>query len=179
MTAHLPHFKYHPAPIQSEVVVASDGTCICCGKARGAMYVGPTFTTHRDIRDNICPWCIADGSAAQKYAARFAGYTSLLKAGIARAIVDEVTTQTPGYFSWQSDNWQSHCGDACVFHGDATVADVAHASRATIDAWKAEYEMNEDDWARFSDGYEPKGHSVFYKFVCRHCDIVLFSWDLD
>jgi uncharacterized protein len=175
----LPQFNYHLDPVGSEVITASDGACVCCGKSRGAMYVGPAFTTRREVRDNICPWCVADGSAARKFDAYFAGAQALLKAGIAREIVDEVTKRTPGYFCWQSDQWQAHCNDACVFHGDATVEDVANASRDTIEAWKAEYNMKDQDWARLSDGYEPKGHSAFYKFLCRHCGAVRFSWDLD
>ena len=175
----LPHFKYHPDPIKSDVVVASDRVCLCCQRARGYMYEGPTFTTRRDIRDNICPWCIADGSAAAKFNAKFAGVYPLFQAGVARTIVDEVSMRTPGYVCWQENHWQSHCGDACAFHGDATIEDVANASRATIDAWKTESNMKDEDWARLTDGYEPKGHVAFYKFVCRHCEMVLFSWDLD
>jgi uncharacterized protein len=179
MATNLPLFKYHLDPVKSEVVVASDANCICCGQARGCMYVGPAFTTNRDVRDNICPWCLADGSAATKYSAYFAGPQTLLKAGVARHIVDEVTKRTPGYFCWQSDHWQSHCNDACVFHGDATVDDIATAAPSTIEAWKAEYTMTNEDWANFADGYEPKGHAAFYKFICYHCGVVLFSWDLD
>jgi uncharacterized protein len=179
MPETLPTFKYHLDPIRNEVIVAGDGICICCGRARGYLYVGPAFTTNREVRDNVCPWCVADGSAAQKYDAYFVGSHPLLSAGISRAIVDEVTEQTPGYFCWQSDNWQSHCNDACVYHGDATVEDIANASRASIEAWKAEYDMKDTDWSLFADGYEPKGHAAFYKFVCRHCGEVRFSWDLD
>lgn len=179
MTEELPKFKYHRDPVGSEVVVASGGTCICCSRARGYLYVGPAFTTDRNVRDNICPWCIADGSAAQKFEANFAGAHPLLIKGIARDIVDEVTKRTPGYFCWQSDNWQVHCNDACVYHGDASVEDIGNASKETIVAWKTEYAMMNEDWASFADGYEPKGHSAFYKFVCRHCAVVLLSWDLD
>jgi uncharacterized protein len=179
MSAALPIFKYHFDPVLSEVIAASAGLCLCCGQARGFMYVGPVFTTNRDVRDNICPWCIADGSAAKMYDADFVGPHTLLKAGVAREIVDEVTKRTPGYFCWQSDHWQSHCNDACVYYGDATVEDIANAVPATIEAWKSEYNMTDADWNLFADGYEPKGHAAFYKFICRHCDAVLLSWDLD
>jgi uncharacterized protein len=175
----LPTFIYHLDPVRNDVIAASHGVCVCCGRARGFLYVGPAFTTSEEVDDNICPWCIADGSAALKYDVEFADSRSLLKAGITRAVVDQVTKRTPGYFCRQSDNWQSHCKDACTYHGDATVEDIANATRTSVEAWKAEYNMNEDDWNVFADGYQPKSHAAFYKFVCRHCGEVLFSWDLD
>jgi uncharacterized protein CbrC (UPF0167 family) len=118
----LPTFMYHLDPVRNDVVVASDGVCVCCGRARGFLYVGPAFTTSEVVDDNICPWCIADGSAAQKYDVEFADSRSLLK---------------------------------------------------------AEYSMKEVDWNVFADGYQPKSYAAFYKFVCRHCGEVQFSWDLD
>lgn len=179
MPEPLPKFRYYRDPVQTDVVIASDTPCLCCGKARGYIYVGPTYTTHREVHDNLCPWCIADGSAAEKFSVEFTEVRLLYRAGISRDIMDEVCKRTPGYFCWQSQCWQPHCGDACVYHGDATVEDVAHASRSTIDAWKAENNMTDADWQNLTDGYEPKGHSAFYKFVCRHCSEVRLSWDLD
>jgi uncharacterized protein len=179
MSEALPQFKYHPDPVRNETVIASECTCVCCRHARGNLYVGPAFTTNRDVTDNVCPWCIVNGSAAQKYDVQFSDAHPLLTNGIARDIVDEVTKRTPGYFSWQQDHWQSHCNDACVFHGDATAADIATAAPATIAAWKMAYSMKDEDWARLAEGYEPKGHSAFYKFVCSYRGIVLLSWDLD
>jgi uncharacterized protein len=179
MPEPLPQFRYHLDPVRSDVIVASDTVCICCNQARGYMYVGPTFTRHNEVRDNLCPWCIADGSAAATFAADFSDDHSLYRAGVSRDVIDHVSKQTPGYSCWQSQQWQAHCNDACVFHGDATVDDVASASPATIEAWKTEYNMKDVDWVNLTDGYEPKGHSAFYKFVCRHCGTVRFSWDMD
>ena len=177
MPDDLPHFKYHPDPLRSGVIVASDVACICCGDVRGLIYVGPAYTTHRQVENRICPWCIADGSAARKFDVEFADACVLLKAGVAREIVEEVTRRTPGYESWQQDEWRSHCGDACAFIGDAEIADVAFASRATIDAWKSHYGMSEADWKSIAHCYEPCVHSSVYKCACRHCNAVLFSWD--
>jgi uncharacterized protein len=179
MPEPVPGFRYHSDPVKSEVIVASDGVCICCNQARGYMYVGPTYTAKPDVRDNLCPWCVADGSAAAKLDVEFTEGRGLFRANVPREIIDSVLKQTPGYFCWQSQQWQAHCNDACVFHGDATVEDVANAPKETIEAWKTEYDMKGDDWNNLTDGYEPKGHSAFYKFVCRHCSAVRFSWDMD
>lgn len=116
---------------------------------------------------------------SRKYDADFADCYSLLRDGVARAIVDEVTKRTPGYFCCQNQQRQAHCGGACTYHGDATAHDVAGATQDTIEAWKAEYQMTGDDWAMFASDYEPKGHAAFYKFVCRHCNAVRLSWDRD
>lgn len=140
---------------------ASDAACLCCRKARGYIYVGPAYTTNREARDNICPWSIHDGSAAERFDAEFTEALLLHRAGISRSIIDAVLKRTPGCFCWQSQQWQAHCSDACAHHGDASVEDVANAARSTIDAWKAERNMTDADWKNLTTGYEPKDHSAF------------------
>lgn len=179
MTSPLPVFKYHLDPVASGVVIKSDVVCMGCGKARGHIYVGPAFTTNKEVGNKICPWCIADGSAAKQFDVEFSDGHWLAKAGLAWGILYEVLQRTPGYICWQSDHWQTHCHDACVFHGDATIEDVANASRSTINAWKDDYNQTDEDWRRLSEGYRPGGHCCFYKFVCRRCGEIRLSWDLD
>jgi uncharacterized protein len=178
MSSTLPAFPYHPDPVASGVIVASESKCVCCNQARGLVYIGPAHTKHEGVRENLCPWCIADGSAASKFDVEFADAHPLFKAGIDRKIVDVVTKQTLGYFSWQQDDWLTHCRDACAFHGHASAEDIKLASRATIEAWKTEYGMTDIDWNTVTAGYQPRGHSAFYKFVCRKCSQVLLGWDM-
>lgn len=47
-------------------------TAVCqgCGKARGFVYVGPVYSVE-ELNDALCPWCIADGSAAEAFGASF------------------------------------------------------------------------------------------------------------
>jgi uncharacterized protein len=178
MTKTLPAFRYHPDPVANGIVAKSDVTCVCCDCTPGYIYRGPVFAVE-DLDGKLCPWCIADGTAAEKFSARFVDSDGLLSANMPREVIDHVAKRTPGYVCWQSQQWQAHCNDACAYHGDASVEDVANASRETINAWKAQYGMQDADWIKLSDGYEPKGHSAFYKFVCLHCDAVLLSWDMD
>ena len=178
MTKSLPTFKYHPDPIATGVIESIDIDCVCCGQSRGYIYIGPVYSI-ADLEDSyICPWCIADGSAAAKFNANFSDDAPLLDAGLSQSIVDEVTTRTPAYTSWQQGEWLSHCNDGCEFHGDASVKDVEKASPATKAQWMTHYKQGEKDWQWVSDGYRSGGGSALYKFICRHCGQILFGWDL-
>ena len=176
MSEALPLFIYHPDPLSTGAIEPSTVKCICCGKARGFIYVAPVYALE-DLNELLCPWCIADGSAAEKFDASFADNHRLLQAGLAARIVEEVHLRTPGYFSWQSECWLSHCNDACEFHGDATRIDIANASQETKIEWQRQYKRTDKDWERITTGYVPRGGQAFYKFVCRHCGLVLLGWD--
>ncbi|WP_413816630.1 CbrC family protein [Piscinibacter gummiphilus] len=176
MTEALPSFTYHPDPLRTGAVAQSEVVCVCCSKARGFIYVAPVYAKD-DLNERLCPWCIADGSAATKFDASFSDDWRLHKAGVPFEVINEVAMRTPGYFSWQSESWLSHCADACEFHGDASEGEVANASDLTKIEWQREYDLNEDDWKHATAGYVPRGHQAFYKFVCRHCSLVLLGWD--
>ena len=139
--------------------------------------MGSVYSTN-DLDHALCPWCIADGSAASKLDAAFGELFGKHRASVSEAVASEVNLRTPGYVSWQGEFWLSHCGDACEFHGDASPADVADATAETKKAWTEEYEQDEEGWLLATDGYRPAGNSALYKFVCRHCRQVLFGWDL-
>lgn len=177
MSEKLPVFRYHPDPLATGAVEPSPVTCVCCGKARGFVYVAPVYAID-DLHNALCPWCIAEGSAAQKLGASFADAHPLIQAGVPRAVVEEVSARTPGYSSWQGESWLAHCGDACEFHGDATENDVVNASAETKQHWLNEYQQDEKSWLWATDGYQAGGDSALYKFRCRHCHLTLFGWDL-
>ena len=66
----LPKFKYHPDPVATGSVKATEESCICCGRARGFIYVGSAYAED-ELDEQICPWCIADGSAHSRFDASF------------------------------------------------------------------------------------------------------------
>src|SRR5262245_5862263 len=176
MAEELPRFKYHPEPLVTGAVETSAVTCACCRRARGYIYVGPVYA-EKDLDGTICPWCIADGSAAEKLGASFVDDAPLEDADLDDAIIEELHSRTPGYTSWQQDEWLTHCADACEFHGDAAPADVSGASAATRQAWLEKYGRTEADWTAIAGAYGSGGDSAFYKFVCRHCKVVLLGYD--
>jgi uncharacterized protein len=177
MSERIPIFRYHPDPIATGAVTISDKSCVCCGLPRGYIYSGPVYG-ERDLQESLCPWCIASGDAAEQLGASFADGRLLTRAGVAAEIVEEVHLRTPGYNSWQGEQWLWHCEDACEFHGDASTKDVCEASEETKRQWAREYRQDEERWKRLTTGYRPGGDSALYKFVCRHCGLVLFGWDL-
>lgn len=176
MAEALPLFRYHPNPLATGMVKPSDTVCVCCGQSRGFVYVGPVYSVE-ELHECLCPWCIADGSAATKLDASFADSHPLVHAGLPAAIVEEVHLRTPAYTSWQQESWLAHCHDACEFHGDALASDVANATPETKAEWMREYNLSEQDWLHITKGYQSSGDPALYKFVCRHCKLVLLGWD--
>ena len=67
---------------------------------------------HRPVRacrvdevDDICPWCIADGSPAARFEGQFTDVTNV--GGAPQAVVDEILQRTPGFSGWQQERWRS------------------------------------------------------------------------
>jgi uncharacterized protein CbrC (UPF0167 family) len=123
----LPEFRYHPDPLRTGSVIASPDPCLVCGQARGFLYDGPIYTEH-DLTGAICPWCIADGAAAEKYDATFVDSEAFPDA-VPSAAIDEITTRTPGYSAWQSEHWPACCGDATVFQGPTGIQELRQRDR--------------------------------------------------
>ncbi|MBV8836399.1 MAG: CbrC family protein, partial [Alphaproteobacteria bacterium] len=103
----LPVFAYHPDPIASGSIVASPAECVCCGEARGFIYTGPAYC-EAELEEALCPWCIADGSAHQKFDASFAD-AALFPDGIARETIEAIAFRTPGFNGWQQERWLGCC----------------------------------------------------------------------
>lgn len=172
----LPSFRYHPDPIATGNVEQSDAACDCCGLARGYIYSASVYC-ESPSPESLCPWCIADGSAAQKFAASFADDRPLREAGLPAAVVDEVTRRTPGYACWQQEVWLSCCGDACEFHGDASKEELEELKGEALERTLARWELPADDWRHILKRYQPAGDASVYKFKCRHCAQALYWLD--
>ena len=171
----LPKFTYHPNPIATESIIPSDETCECCGKARGYVYCTTPYG-EQEI-EFVCPWCIADGTASAKLGASFSDSWPLSQAEISKEIIDEVTLRTPGYVSWQQENWIVCCDDACEFHGDADPGELAALHGDDRSRVAKDFDLPIDDFEEMLKHYEPKGSPAIYKFKCRHCGTAQYNWD--
>ena len=114
-TQQLPSFTYFQDPVGNGCIVQKQDTCPCCSEQRSHMYVGPIYTT-ADV-EMACPWCIADGTAAAKWSARFNDVDNA-PPGVSKQTVLEIETRTPGYSSWQGNIWLFSQTDAMVFLGE-------------------------------------------------------------
>jgi uncharacterized protein len=169
----LPLFRYHHDPLATGVVAVSDAICECCCKARG--YVVQSGIYSAQTIENLCPWCVSDGSAAKRFSGEF---VQDIDGKVPQSVYEEIMHRTPGYISWQGECWLTHCDDACVFHGDLTREELR-----TLPV-KAEKEFLERNgwvaawWPELKEDYEPAGDTALYKFVCRHCSQWIIGIDM-
>lgn len=174
--ADLPAFKYHPDPVATGSIQASELVCRCCGRVRGYIYNGPVWG-EREFRGQLCPWCIHDGSAAALFQICFVeGYAneggedeSNEDEPVSDEAADELYDRTPGFYAWQNTDWYIHCGDFAEFLGPGGKAEIEKHDPAMLDELREEMEMNSEDWEDLADAMGPEGDATAYIFRCRHC----------
>ncbi|CAM5360203.1 hypothetical protein SVIOM342S_09125 [Streptomyces violaceorubidus] len=127
MSADLPFFRYHPDPLASGSIRASAESCACCGRNTGWIYTA-TFYSAQEVSGRFCPWCIADGSAADRFAGEFTDSYGL--DGVSDEVLYEVTRRTPGFHAWQDPHWLVHCRDASAFVGEVGYTELAEHPEA-------------------------------------------------
>jgi len=180
----LPFFKYHPTPLHTESIRPSENLCVCCGQVRGYVYVGPVYAlTLNELLDSICPWCIADGSAHNKFDAAFTDSSGIGGFGrwekISKLITDEVVFRTPGFPSWQSENWFTHCGDATAFLGAVGYKELKEYGNDAIEAIRKDSFVPESEWDEYLKILDKDGSPVAFLFKCLHCGIYGGYVDVD
>jgi uncharacterized protein len=157
-----PEFPYHPDPRATGVVRPSDAPCVACGASRGLVYIGPVYSAE-ELDSCLCPWCIADGSAAEKFDAEFTDVGWGVPAEVPTEVLTQVATRTPGFSGWQQEHWLYHCGDACAFLGRAGWAEL-QPHPETVESLRRDHDA---DHLRTLDVH---GEATAYLFRCRHCD---------
>ncbi len=169
----LPAFRYHPNPLDTGSVAPSDGTCRCCGNARGYIYAGPVYA-EEDLDDAICPWCIADGSAADRFDATYTDADGVGGYGawdaVPAAVQDEVSRRTPGFSGWQQERWWTHCGDAAAFLGPAGHAELGTRWAGAVTSIQADIGFTGPNWEDYIASLRRDASPTAYVFQCRHCD---------
>lgn len=171
----LPFFKYHPDPLATGMIEKKEIVCECCEKPSAYAYAQGLYSIRRV--EFICPWCIADGSAAQKFEGEFVDAHPLCAGHLEPSIIEEVSKRTPGYISWQGDVWQVHCNDACEFHGDAHKHDLEALTGESLQEFLTTYYMDEEFWDDLKESYKKGGDPAIYKFKCRHCAQLIYTMD--
>ena len=172
--AELPAFTYHPDPVATGMVHASDTVCRACGRARGFIYAGPVYAI-RELDDAICPWCIADGSAAAKFDAEFTEATARAPDELPPEVIDTIARRTVGFEAWQEPQWLYHCNDGAAFLGLVGAPELAELPDA-IEALRhecEEYGFTPDQTEEHLAALDRDGDPTAYLFRCRHCGVHL------
>jgi uncharacterized protein CbrC (UPF0167 family) len=166
----LPAFPYHPDPVATGSVVRAPVRCLCCGQQRSMAYVGPVFA-EEELERELCPWCIADGSAAETYDAQFTDVVWRVPDDVSAEATEVVLRRTPGFHGWQQERWLYHCDDGAEFHGrvGAHELNAAPDARQALLADLVSYGWSDDELKTFLESLDPDGVATAYLFRCRHC----------
>jgi uncharacterized protein CbrC (UPF0167 family) len=168
----LPVFPYHPDPLETGSVAPSDAVCRSCERARGYIYTGPVFA-EQDLAEAFCPWCIADGLAAERFQATFTDPDGIGDYGswdpVPREVVVEVSQRTPGFSGWQQERWWTHCGDAAEFLGPAGHADLEAKWAMAVPSLMMDVGMEGETWLEYFAELDAEGSPTAYVFRCRQC----------
>lgn len=169
-----PTFRFHPGAYEDGAFERKEGFCSACGERRWLRYAGSFYA--REVPPYLCPWCVADGTAARAFRGEFSDYVGIegvppdpdepLTVDEAEAL--EVAQRTPSYVSWQQEQWRSHCGRPCAFLGDLGADDLPRlldepAFAADVDGglgW---------DGALLREHLEAGGPLAGYLFRCLDC----------
>lgn len=169
---NVPTFKYHPDPIGTGSIEPSDTACEGCGQARGLIYKGPVYA-EEELVDVICPWCVADGTAHEKFEAEFVDAAGVGGSGewpeVAPEIVAEVAYRTPGFSGWQQERWFTHCDDAGEFLGTAGEKELESFGVEAISAIQKEAGLQDEEWDAYLKALDKESGPTAYLFRCRHC----------
>ena len=102
MSQELPIFKYFADPVSEGVFKQQSFVCPVCEKSREWAYIASFYARYKE--KPICPWCISDGSASQKFDGQFQedvqdGYIEN------QEFMDELLHRTPGFSTWNPVAW--------------------------------------------------------------------------
>jgi uncharacterized protein CbrC (UPF0167 family) len=181
----LPIFTIFPDPERENVLKRSDESCGVCLQARGVLYIGPVYgglPGMDDLRNKICPWCIADGSAGARdlvfndatiYPATDS--TPQLTAEDAKL----VEQRTPGFVTWQGNHWLMCCGRACIYLGEPKVGDLRGRWAGAVTSMLEDCPVSPEDVDNLIDSIGLSASPAAYIFRCQVCDKLRGYWDCD
>ncbi|MGH3388912.1 MAG: CbrC family protein [Actinomadura sp.] len=165
----LPEFPYHPDPLATGSVIWSEVECVCCKRHRDHIYAGPVFAEETIERRRLCPWCIADGSAAARFGATFSDAGVDAPGDVPMAVIDTIARRTPGYLAWQQARWLFHCGDGAAFLGAVGTKELLDHPDA-VEMLRGEQEGRPaQQIENHLAALDKDGPPTAYLFRCRSC----------
>jgi len=178
----MPHFRYHPQPLQTGSVVRSSEKCVHCNQKRGLIYVGPVYG-ERDLKGQICPWCIYDGSAHVDLGITYTDEAAVGGYGkwdtVPEEVLQEITCRTPGFTGWQQEEWWTHCSSAGMFLGRMGWEELQAFGEDAIEGIRLSVDMAPEQWSRVCQQLHKDEPPSAYLFRCSVCGRFGGYWDTD
>jgi len=178
----LPAFRYYRNPLSDGTFkVDPDTPCLGCSRIRGYVYTGPVNTEKNFIlEEHLCPWCIADGTAAKTFGATF-NDVGMIDGDVPPEVMTEIEQRTPGFHTWQDWSWLGCCNDAGVFLGvlgsRELKRDFPDAISVVMEHLTEDYGLTGKDLKEFFDALTKDDMPTAYLFQCRHCHSYLACVD--
>ena len=170
-------FKYHPDPLATGAFLKGEPRkCECCGRDTEIWYESPFYSV--DDVECLCPECIANGSAAEKYDGQFQDDCSVDEVSDEDKL-DELIHRTPGYHGWQQEYWPAHCDDYCAFIGYVGWNDLVKMGIDKEIENSYGNQINGWDIEELKQGMINGGSVQGYLFKCLHCGQYRLQVDCD
>lgn len=132
------------------------------------------------LHEELCPWCIHDGSAAAAFDADFTDVGWGVPDDVPPEVTEAVSKRTPGFSGWQQERWLYHCSDAAAFLGRSGYAEL-QSHREAVDMIRAEnagFGWTNSDVDGYLRALHPDGDATAYLFRCLHCGAYLAYSDM-
>ena len=170
----LPSFKYHPDPLGTGSIIASDQRCQVCRQSRGYIYAAHIYSI-REL-ESVCPWCIHDGAAHIMFNAEFTDPRGIGGHGewdpVPPEVLQEVAFRTPGFAGWQDHRWFTHCGDAAAFLGPMGREELERLGEEALSAIRRQCRLSGEEWESYLARMDRHGGPTAYVFRCLHCGLL-------
>ena len=164
--SELPQFRHYPGAEADGLFAQSEEVCDACERARGWIADCVVYTALAD-EVFVCPWCIADGTAATRFEGTFNEVEATVPEDL-RAIVEQ---RTPGIESWQDWDWPGHCGEPAIYLGQPRAGQMPPEAVAFLRAQGMAQDL--------IDTLDPEASATGYLFQCARCSQLLVRWDAD
>jgi uncharacterized protein CbrC (UPF0167 family) len=162
---NLPTFRFFPSAFAAGRFSRTDELCSGCAKARGWLYEGVVYATDLDDA-KFCPWCIAGG----RVAALGGTFNDLERPADGQL---EVEACTPGFDSWQDQQWPVHHDLPCTFVAVVGFDDLRHLGDAAVLAMKTEVRSwggwTDEAISAFVGRLTVSGQPTGYIWRCENC----------
>lgn len=178
----LPCFPLFRDPVGTQSIVKSGASCGVCHRPRGWVHGWSHHSTKPETDAiQVCPWCIADGSAGAlgiTFNNAFVWRVALPPSEI-MTVEDRVLVEncTPSFFTWQDPRWLACCGRACIYLGAASPEDLKGRWSEAVQSMFEEDQLSQEDQEHIVNNVDPEGSPCAYVFECQKCHRLRAFWD--